>query len=241
MRYTILALVVAHAIGVTQARADMVTYTMTGTITSVDVDSGSNHPLLAVGDQISWTLQYDRSLARGISGNAAAPYYFNYHPLTNLITNIVDRTTGSSLPLPPVSAASGISSLRLYTQTPGFFSATDQSATHPSWGKMYASVSLSMYTKGALPSYDLSNLQLNKIPFALRSTSFGGNFSHLGYDYNTNIADSHPSGSYAFDATVTSITPADYGAPEPGSLTLFLLGASGLALRGMRRRFAQNG
>lgn len=236
MRRSLLVLAVALTVGATHARADLVSYNMTGTITAVDVDTGLNHPLLAVGDHITWTLQYDPSLPRGFSGNAAAPSSYNYHPSTNLITRIVDQTTGSSLPLPPVSATTGVSSLQLFNHPPGFFAATDQSATKTSWGKLYSSDSLSMYSNNLLPTFNLADLQLNTVPFALGSTSFGGNSSDLGYYYNTNSGYDHPNALFAFEASVDSISGPMAGTPEPGSLTLCLLGAAGLATRRIRRR-----
>jgi hypothetical protein len=74
-------------------RADFVTYDMTGSITAI---SNTNLPV-AVGDPISWTLRYDRS----IPSSASLGEFRNYQPKSPIITNIVDQKTGLHLPLPP--------------------------------------------------------------------------------------------------------------------------------------------
>lgn len=80
---------------------------------------------------------------------------------------------------------------------------------------------------GSLPSLNLANLELSNIPFELGK----GSGSYLSYYY----ADAYGQ-PVGFTATVDSISgPIPYAA-EPGSLTLFLLGAAGLATHVIRRR-----
>jgi hypothetical protein len=82
MRHTILVLTVALVAGTSQARADMLTYNMTGRITS-----GGG---VLNGDLISWTLQYDRSTPASTTTRLGSYYQLN----GATITNLVDQTTG---------------------------------------------------------------------------------------------------------------------------------------------------
>jgi len=75
---------------------------------------------------------------------------------------------------------------------------------------------------GPLPTLDLAHLQLDHIPI------------NNGATYFTYSSGSLTSAFSAISADVTSVTLAS--APEPGSLTLFLLGAVGLVSRRLRPR-----
>lgn len=93
MRYSLLILAVALSAGTTKARADLIAYNMTGTITSAN----DGYSSFAVGDHISWTLQYNTSMPMYTYATTANNASQLYNPL---ITSIVDRTTGSHLYVP---------------------------------------------------------------------------------------------------------------------------------------------
>ncbi len=79
MRHAVLVLAIALAAANTQARAELVTYTMTGTI-----QSSQNIGAFA-GDRISWTLQYNNSLPMSANGSSGRNYYSSTPVITNLI------------------------------------------------------------------------------------------------------------------------------------------------------------
>lgn len=231
VRRTILALAVALAAGTTHARADIVRYNMTGRITT-----GSS----IGGDLISWTLQYDRSTPASNSTSLG-----RYYPLTGaVITNLVDQTTGYHF-LPTPTPSNGSGSLALHLR--GYGGVGPLGYIAPSsmevWSYYYAGHPLStyssyllLYPKSSLPTLNLANLQLNKIPFALGFTPGNAPTSEFDFEkvgYTTGKIDA------LFGATVFSISGPVGPLSEPGSLTLFLLGAVGLAARGMRRRLGQ--
>ncbi len=83
--------------GAREAHADLVTYNMTGTVTSAGnsdfgtiVNAGGSFVpgSVNIGDHISWTLQYDRSSPWG---------NLFYTPTAAVLYNVVDRTTGVAL------------------------------------------------------------------------------------------------------------------------------------------------
>lgn len=234
MRHAILVLAVALTAGTTQVYAELVTYNMTGTITSAGSYTGQ-FPSFAVSDHINWTLQYNTStpmLTYSGTSNSGSLY-------TPLITNIVDRTTGSgffvlpSLYVPPTLAEAGASagaSLSLSSGSSSFFGAGQYATGFPGSETIYNS-GLQLTVNGSLPTLNLASLQLNNLPLNLATSSFG-------YSY---AFDMMPGGQVSFMASVDSISAPMYGAPEPGALTLFLLGAAGLAGRAMRRRLRQVG
>lgn len=214
MRHSILVLAVALTAGTTQVRADMVSYTMTGTVISADLQwrpSGSPPSFpVAAGDRITWTLQYDRSLP-------------GYSTTSLTITNIVDQTTGyhwfpSLLPVTStISLADG-----QWKDMKSIFAA----GTHG--GSSYESymTALELGYKVSIPMSELMNVQLNSLPLNLSA-------SYLQYSWGNDLA------AISLVTSVDSISAPVYGAPEPGSLTLFLLGAGGLAIHGIRRRFGR--
>jgi hypothetical protein len=229
MRSTILVLGVALAAGSTQARAEWVAYNLTGTITSAQ--PADTNLSFAVGDHISWTLQYNTSSQMySYSGTS------NSGSLTTpLITNIVDRTTGASFYVPSTlynpSFPYSVSGSRLSLSSsppngsPSFFEA-GQSA---SFGEALNNSGVLLNVNGPLPTLNLANLQLNSLPINWSTSSFG-------YSDEVDLG-----GQLSLTASVDSISAPRYGAPEPGSLTLFLLGAAALSARGMRRRLGQVG
>lgn len=230
MRHSLyLAFAVALVAGSAQARADMVTYNMSGTIT------GANYPNMpyAAGDHITWTLQFDRSTPMTSGGTNAEGPWANYQMQgTYVFTNIVDQTTGYHFPLLPPSNTNlvgmTLQNINTGNQNYGNIFAYQNDVGHYS----NDSISLSLRT-GSLPSLNLAEFQFNKLPVVLGNV----NYSNFQYSY---VA-SPTSTPLGFIASVDSIPGAIAAAPEPGSLTLFLLGAAGLATRGMRRRLGQVG
>jgi hypothetical protein len=219
MRYTILVLTIVLTAGATQARADMIAYNMTGTITQVMAARDSS---LGVGDQISWTIQYDRSTPH------ASEYETLYDMKHAIITNIVDQTTGDHFPTPysryvnsTVQLTQGVGS------GPAGFQAADDGPIDQSYS--YAADVL-LWAKGRLPTLNLANLWLYDVPWVLGSPP-----PNLGYSSSFLYNNFNVGGAY-FSATLASVSGPLSGAPEPRSLTLFLLGAVALTARGICRR-----
>ena len=238
MRYTTLVLAVALVAETTEARADMIAYNMTGHITNLDYNTTGSP--IGRGDLISWRLQYDRSTP--VSNSTALGRYYQ---LTGaVITNLVDQTTGYHfLPTPTLSNAGGALALHLsgydgplsYNGPSSFEVWSGYAAGNPL--STYSS-QLLLFPKSSLPTLNLASLQLNKIPFALGFTFGNAPMSEFDFEkvgYTTGAID------VLFSAHVFSISGPVGPLPEPGSLTLVLLGAAGLAARGMRRRLGQVG
>jgi hypothetical protein len=214
----------------------MVHYNMTGHIANWEYNN-TGSPINR-GDLISWTLQYDRSTP--VSTSTSLGRY--YQLAGTVITNLVDQTTGYHF-LPTPSNASGSLALHL-SGYDGALSWGGPSAVQV-WSYSTAgnplsvySSELTLYPKGSLPTLNLANLQLNKIPFALGFTFGNAPMSEFDFEkvsYTTGAID------VLFGATVFSVSGPVAPLPEPGSLTLFLLGAAGLATRGIRRRLGQVG
>jgi hypothetical protein len=93
IRYLIILFLVAAL--TSQARADLIAYEMTGTITRVSSEiNGWSFPLpVARGDHMTWTFQYDRSTPASGGGQGQ----ISYTPNGPLITNLVDQTNGPSM------------------------------------------------------------------------------------------------------------------------------------------------
>ena len=223
MRYITLVLAVALVAGTADARADLVFYNMTGTITSTisPPPYTGQGAAYAVGDHISWTLYLDRSSPMTSSTSTSSSYSQPTNLQLPLFSNIYDpahgifnyfRTSGTVYPI------------TLSNSPAGNFSAGETAGN-------YSHIALSLAVNGSLPSLNLANLQLNNIPFLLGK----GSGSYLSWQVevpNATVGE-HLIG---FTASVDSISGPVAYAPEPASLTLFLLGAAGLAARGMRRR-----
>lgn len=208
-------------------RADLITYNMTGTIWHV-VNNG-NLPV-HVGDRIGWTLQYDRSLPpiaeKPNPYNESIGYRMSVPP----IFNFVDLTTHTPLNSPTPNASPrdlGYPNygLTLYprfpNKGPGEFIADAQWFGFSDSRGSFADFSLEN-NNGGLPAKDLAHLQLDSIPFDIRS---------LGYGYEQ--ADSSaPELEFFVKADPLSSTP------EPSSLVLLTVGAAGLLAARMcsRRR-----
>ncbi|SRR5579883_260975 len=215
MRRSLLVLAVVLTVGATHARADqIVSYNMSGTITSVQ---GSPNSSYAVGDHISWTLQYDRSTPLMNSNEYYSGYQNYYVTKYPVITNIVDHTNGYHFPWP-----SGGGSLLLFGDSTKYPSSLSAGA---------GNANLFLVYKESFPTSNLSDWQLNSIPLNLPKSDFS---------YYVQWADPMPGDwGYSFNASVDSISGPMAGtlpSPEPGSLTLFLFGAAGLATRRIRRR-----
>ncbi|HWG44080.1 MAG TPA: PEP-CTERM sorting domain-containing protein [Gemmataceae bacterium] len=224
MRHTILVLAVAFVAGSAEARADMVTYYMTGTVLQTWHPFNSTTSAYAVGDRMIWTVQYDRSIPplSPLGGQYGTSEYRTNGPV---FSDIRDATTGSGFGTPSTwSSTSSLTNWWHATGDPHYdwntFKIT-ANQTAPTWwgGFSNYTASLLLESKEVLPTLNLANLPLNNIPL------YSGSF-----DY-TDLT------GFGFQAQVNSISL--HSAPEPGSLTLFLLGTAGLAARGMRRRLRQ--
>lgn len=218
MRSAILVLAVALMAGATEARADqIVTYLMTGTIrSSYNMGQSIN------GDRVSWMLRYDTSTPGNGSGTSAR----NYSTVGAVISDPIDQSKGGS----PFSfwIHDTNTSLSLHNASAdnpqSFFDASQSNTPLPGDPAGHYSYDLHLNVNGSLPTLNLANLQLSNLPLNL-STSF------LYYK----AVGMAPPGENVFAASVTSISGPFYPAPEPGSLTLFLLGTVGLATRRIRR------
>jgi len=155
-----------------------------------------------------------------------------------LITSIVDRTTGSSLYVPATlyvppylagGEATAGTSLNLSSGSSSSISAGQYQldVIYPEEGY---GADLKLNVNGPLPTLNLANLQLNQLLINTSTSSFEYSFA----------ADMMPGWQQSFTASVDSISAPTYGAPEPGSLTLFLLGATGLAASSIRRRLGKS-
>jgi hypothetical protein len=243
----------------TQVHADLVTYTLTGTIQDVvgysdmygHVNPGASLPV-AKGDRIAWTVQYDRSTpAKNFPlGVALAPGITSFHdssysPSGPLITHLVDQTNGFHLYTAPAgsipagsyspSGTSNFASLLSltnflrYGSPEGSISLLDFQQSTQKGATPYLS-DLQLTSNQLLPT--LANLQLDQVPFRLNDPSIPAaqQFSYKGQLPNTTTY-------FSFDAQVNSLSAAVSIAslPEPGALTLFALGIVGLAVRHIRR------
>lgn len=238
------------------------TYTLTGTIQDVvGYSDGYGHvdtrvsPPVAKGDRLAWTIQYDRSspVAPFPSNGALAGWITfyqssSYSPSGPLITHLVDQTNG----------------FHVYTSPPGSFPAGSDSPGNPSPnsysglgltnvqgnGRSTGSVSFGDYQqstgRGTIPYFaelslnsnhllstvKLTNLQLDRVPFRFNdpSTPADEQFYYRGQVPNS-------PNYFSFGAQISSVSAADSiePLPEPGALTLFVLGAAGLAVRRFRR------
>jgi hypothetical protein len=223
------ALALVLATGAIEARADLVTYNMAGTI--VSVSSNTSGLPIHLGDRFTWTLQYDRSLPHlNIPGE---PY--TYAPRSATLFNFVDQTEKLSLPSPP-SSPKNLAGLALVlnpgtnvNRGNGEFTTTTMWSDGRTGLFGAASLTLTSYThRLELPTGNLANFQLNSVPFEVRSLNYGfqvppSTLPALDFYVQADPLSSHTSST-----------------PEPGSLTLFLLGALGISARYLRARFGQS-
>lgn len=223
MRYSIITLLVAAL--TSQARADMIGYEMTGTVSSASASSGMpgwSFPLpVARGDRMTWTFQYDRSTPVSGSGSGR----ISYTPNSPLIINLVDQTNGYHWSLDPGARAMSSLYLSSYRDrkhpNSGYSSVRAQSN---SFGVDTGySTTLNLGFNRFLPSMSLANLQLNRLPLNLSSSS-------LVFQNWVNVQ------GYSFTVSVDSLSAPMAISPEPGSLTLFLLGTGGLMVSCLRSR-----
>jgi hypothetical protein len=195
-----LAFAFAFTAGVSEVRADLLTYNMTGTIQSV---GGVGSIPVAVGDQVTWTLQYDSSTSKTLGGSL----FSTFSPTSPVITSIVDQTTHTTLFVEPASSLnSAIALTNGVIPFFGNFLASDFHSTS-------YNATLSLTSNSWLPTLNLASLQLNTVPFNLSSPG-----SFLFYHHR----------NYSFTASIDSLSLSDphisSTTPEPRSLTLFVLG-----------------
>jgi hypothetical protein len=200
-----------------EARADLVTYHMTGTVFATDVVNGA----VAVGDHVSWTFQYDRSATPVAATSFTGWNYFQNAPT---LFNIVDQTSGTHFYSPQDTTALQPSILTLGQQDPRTFSSAGLDS-YTTWAMnnqgLYAHAGLMMIDlSGPLPTTNLANLALNSVPFDPRWQFF---------NYGTGTLDTIVSDfvNVKVDPLGDPVSPA----PEPSSSTLLVLGGLGLAAR----------
>ena len=198
----------------------MITYNMTGTIGQVHINSlfpGSTViPPASIGDHIAWTLRYDTNTPLSPFGsNSGAHYYdLNYQAVSNL----VDTTTAFHLYAPPNVNSTRLALENLMPKGGAFWTSTGLMDAQ-SYQTTYE-VTLSLGSSDSpLPTLNLANLSLTAPPFIPKNGT-------LAYAYK----------AFSFLAVPDSISLST--APEPGSLTLFVLGAVGAAASRFRRRIA---
>lgn len=225
------AFALALVAGNTEARADLITYNMAGTITDVSPVSYNPSGVVPynVGDHVTWTLQYNSSITptNSYSGSMTGVSYTLSAPV---ITNIVDQTTGYHFSSPPSSGNS--LSLESGFGNAGLGATAGSSIFSPS-----AVLDMNLTSGSLFPTFDLTKLQLNSLPWA----NSGPNYFSYG-DFFSPPTNSGPGGNYGFNASAAFVAQTPVAStPESGSLTLFLLGAAGLAVRRFRLRFGGAG
>jgi hypothetical protein len=204
----------------------MIGYNMTGTVTSTSSmswDAGRAFPLpVALGDRITWTLQYDRSTP--VSG--VGPGWNSYTPNGPLITNIIDQRNANHWfvdPGAPAASTLKLSSSALPNQ-PNSFSSSFHTQSSSFFVDAGYTTELNLGFNDSIATSQLANLHLDSMHLDLSA-------SYLHYDASVNLQ------GYAFTASVNTISGPIAISPEPGSLTLFLLGTAGLALYRLHPRF----
>jgi hypothetical protein len=238
----LIACTLVFALAATKARADLVTYTLTGSVRDVTawtLTSPVNPGVapVAVGDRLSWTLQYNRAAPLVQSSSYMNTSTNIYSPAGPLITNLVDQTRNLTLNTAPAGSIpannySPQSSKLPYssvwvekTPSSGVFSFTDSQLNGAK--TYFAGFHLVSYRP--LATMNLAQIQLDQLPF-----DFNRNNTFL-FSYSSTLQNGKV--FYDFDALANSLSPSVSIAslPEPGTLSLFVLGAVGLALCRFRR------
>jgi hypothetical protein len=196
----------------------MITYNMTGTIRQVHVNSlfpGSTAiPPVSIGDHVAWTLHYDTNtpLSPFLGSGSGAHYY----DLTyQAVSNLVDTTTGFHFYSPPNANSTTLALENLMPKGGDFWTRTELMDTR-SYLTTYF-VGLNLGNPDSLPTLNLANLSLTAPPFT-------SNPGRVMYAYK----------AFSFWAVTDSISLST--APEPGSLSLFVLGAVGAIASRLRAR-----
>lgn len=255
-------LCLAFVLAPSSVHADLMTYTLTGTVQDVvgysdmygAVNPGASLPV-AKGDRLIWTVQYDASTPVANLPNVSAALVpgvtlqgSSYLPSGPLITHIVDQTNGfhvytsrsGSFPangLPPgmspySSSLVGLSNWQKYG-TSDTGSVTFLDYQPSTRSRMLPYfASLTLYVGQLLPTLNLAKLQLDHVPFRFKDPATS---PALQFSYKGPVSNTQT--YFSFDAHVDSISAAGSIAslPEPGALTLFALGAASLAARRFRQ------
>jgi hypothetical protein len=166
---------------------------------------------------MTWKLQYDTNAP--VRPNSV-PGYDGYAPASPVISNLVDQTNGFHFNTPP--SASLQSSLVLYNAPNGGFMTVGDTQLGPNHSLLYQT-SLSLLGPGSgFSTLDLAKFRLDQAGIQMTGPYYTA--SELTY-YGTSSAAEGV--QLNFSVQVTSLSAVS--TPEPGSLTLFVLGAIGLA------------
>ncbi|HZV07375.1 MAG TPA: hypothetical protein VE999_19990 [Gemmataceae bacterium] len=193
---------------------------MTGTIRQVHVNNlfpGSTViPPVSIGDHIAWTLHYDTNTAPNSLVSNPHEYDLNYQAVSNL----VDKTTAYHFYAPPNVNSTRLVLENLIPKGGAFWTSSGLMDTR-TYQTIYW-LTLDLGSADALPTLNLANLSLTAPPFT-------PNDGMVTYQYK----------AFSFVAVTDSISLAT--APEPGSLTLFVLGAVGAIASRLRPRIVGAG
>lgn len=248
-----IAFVFVLALADSRLQADLMTYTLTGSIQDVGVRSVRNDLLpstgpfpVAVGDRISWTLQYDRSTPLASSAPSSLFTSNDYYPAGPLILHLVDQTNGYQIPtarpgsIPatglspqhPMDTYSGMGLLKFPKSATVSF--LDSQPITRNGVRPY-SVQLILASNAPLPTMNLAQLQLDRLPLRFNDKTFPAE-NQFNYSWPHSNQNTFSETFNYFDAVVSSLSPAEsiQAAPEPGSLCLLALSFLGLALRRLR-------
>jgi hypothetical protein len=200
------------------------TYNMTGTVTSA---SGSN-AAVAVGDHVTWTLQYNP--ATPVISTTSFGHF--YSPNGPVLSHLVDQTKGIQLYTPTsANLRAGLMLSNLPMMGSSFYAGDTQrvSGTPDPMNLVYQT-QLFLGHGNSLTSLDLTKFRPDRAGFVWAGQ--GGTTNELTY-FDNHLPDN---GRYSllFTAAVDSLSVS--AVPEPGSFTLFLLGAIGLAARSLLPR-----
>jgi hypothetical protein len=246
----LIAFAVVLSLAATNVQADLVSYTMTGTIQNVSVmppamdaiiPANASAPV-GVGDHISWTLSFDR--ATPLLQSLSIMYTNNisnlYGPSGPSITNLVDLTRGTQLYTAPPGSIHAVNSLPTSSQNPytslrlfnGAIGGVEFMDNQPSTqnGALAYSTQLNLTSKGPLPTTNLAKLQLDTVPFRFNDNSLPAPFQ---FTYNGQL---NANTMFTFSAQLNSLSASAsiQSVPEPATLTLFALGLVGVVVRRFR-------
>ncbi len=178
---------------------------------------------------MTWTLQYDPNTPATLNN---VPLSSSYAPASPVISNLVDQTTGFHFSTP--SATSLQSGLTLFNAPQGGFLSAGDTQMSSNQGPLYQALLSLLGPSNGFSTLDLSQLPLDQA--GIQMTAPYGAASILSY-YGIPAGD----GGVQLSFTVQVASLSAVSTPEPGSLTLFVLGAVGLVARRIHSRLRRGG